>query len=192
MNKRDYIDNKISLHILKITSPDVNNGNGIRVTVWVSGCTNNCVGCHNEHTWKYCQGCRLDEYWYDDITTHDHIIELLKSDYIDGITISGGDPLCQTRVALNQLSSLLKEIHKTYPDKTVWLYTGKVLDDILNNGKYYNVLSQCDVVVDGPFIQSLRDITLPFRGSTNQRIINMRESFNEGKVVEIDDSIFRL
>lgn len=204
MCKEEIIDNKVKLHIMKITSPDVNNGKGIRVTVWVSGCTNKCPGCHNQHTWAYSQGKCIDDEWItynkdgsikeSTESTLNRILNLVSEDYIDGITISGGDPLCQTRIALNNLSSLLLSVKLWCPEKTIWLYTGKSLDNIdwkSPESKYYSVLHKCDVVVDGPYKQELRDITLPFRGSTNQRIIDMCASYVEGKIVEIDDSSFK-
>lgn len=193
MDKQEYIDKKTSLHIMNITSPDVNNGEGIRVTVWVSGCTNKCPGCHNQHTWAYCQGKMLDELWNKKDTTLNRILDLISLDYIDGITISGGDPLCQTRIALNNLSSLLLSVKLWYPEKTIWLYTGKSLDDIdwkNPNSKYYCVLHKCDVVVDGPYKQELRNITLPFRGSTNQRIIDMKASYASREIKTIPDETF--
>lgn len=203
MCKQEIIDNKVKLHIMNITSPDVNNGEGIRVTVWVSGCTNKCPGCHNQHTWAYGQGKGIDDEWVTynkdgsiketTESTVNRILNLVSEDYIDGITISGGDPLCQTRIALNNLSSLLISVKLWYPEKTIWLYTGKSLDDIdwkNPNSKYYCVLHKCDVVVDGPYKQELRNITLPFRGSTNQRIIDMKASYASREIKTIPDETF--
>ena len=155
------------LRILDITAPDINNGNGIRITVWIAGCTHKCKGCHNPWTWNYNQV-------KDFISEQDEILnklsDWLSRDYVDGVTFSGGDPLDQNITALKELMLLVKWIKRNYPSKTIWVYTGSVYEELSEYQK--EILELCDVLVDGPYKEELRDIAhTPFRGSTNQRII---------------------
>lgn len=158
------------MNYIAITSPDINNGSGCRVTLWIAGCSHKCLGCHNPGSHDYSAGKPLNE-------CKEELFEILSKPYIKGVTISGGDPLDQHCNSLAELESLLIEIKKRFPEKDIWLYTGFYLDDIMN-GRFiretdnmrFEVISLCDVIVDGPFILKERDVTLPFRGSKNQRI----------------------
>ena len=159
------------LRIIDITAPDINNGNGIRITVWIAGCTHKCKGCHNAWTWNYNQG-------KDFISEQDEILnklsDWLSRDYVDGITFSGGDPLDQNITALKELMLLVKWIKRNYPSKTIWVYTGYVYEELSEYQK--EILELCDVLVDGPYKEELRDIAhCPFRGSTNQRILYLNK-----------------
>lgn len=159
------------LRILDITAPDINNGNGIRITVWIAGCTHKCKGCHNPWTWNYNQG-------KDFISEQDEILnklsDWLSRDYVDGVTFSGGDPLDQNITALKELMLLVKWIKRNYPSKTIWVYTGSVYEELSEYQK--EILELCDVLVDGPYKEELRDIAhCPFRGSTNQRILYLNK-----------------
>lgn len=157
---------------LKITAPDINNGLGCRVTLWIPGCTHKCPGCHNKWTHKYNQGYTLGP------ISECKIYDWLNKSYIKGLTISGGDPLDQIDEDLNDLKDFLKRFRESYGDsKDVWVYTGYKIEDL--DEKQLEVLKYCDVLVDGKYIQELRDVTLPFRGSSNQRIINLKEYFKE-------------
>lgn len=159
------------LRILDITAPDINNGNGIRVTLWVAGCTHKCKGCHNSWTWKYEQGKVLSKE-FNNICNK--LSEWLKKDYVEGLTISGGDPLDQSNQSLYELNSLLRWVKLNYPEKNIWLYTGYVYEEL--NKVQKEVLEYVDVLVDGPYKEELRDIAhCPFRGSTNQRILKLDE-----------------
>ena len=185
--------NKPNLHILTVTGPDINNGPGFRVTIWVSGCNHMCPGCQNKHTWNYGQGHELSDIVpYTNITYKDRILNLISDDNIDGVTFSGGDPLDQSTSGLQELSDFMSIIRKRYPKKTIWLYTGFHFEDLLvfHLDVYKEILSNCDVIVDGPYIQQRRNITIPFRGSTNQRIIDVQKSLKENKICIIDDSEF--
>ena len=185
-----HIDKSNDLHIIAVTGPDINNGPGFRVTIWVSGCTHACPGCQNKHTWKYSQGHKLDDMVpYTNITYKDKILNLIGDEHIDGVTISGGDPLDQSVQALEELAKFLSNIKKRYPEKSIWLYTGYFIED-LNNYPYKEVIKNCDVIIDGPYVKEKRNITIPFRGSTNQRIIDVQKSFKENKICTIDDSEF--
>lgn len=186
----DNIDKSNDLHIIAVTGPDINNGPGFRVTIWVSGCTHACPGCQNKHTWKYAKGHKLDDMVpYTNITYKDKILNLIGDEHIDGVTISGGDPLDQSVQALEELAKFLSNIKKRYPKKSIWLYTGYFIED-LKNYPHKEVIKNCDVIIDGPYVKEKRNITIPFRGSTNQRIIDVKKSFEENKICIIDDSEF--
>ena len=154
------------MRYINITSPDINNGTGFRVTLWVAGCSHHCKGCHNPETWNYNQGKKLKE-------IKEELFDKLSKSYISGITISGGDPLSQNKLSLLELYFLLRKIKRKFPNKDIWLYTGDVIEDINKDKLKKLVLSQCDVLVDGPYKYALRDTSLAFRGSSNQRIIHL-------------------
>ena len=159
------------LRILDITAPDINNGNGIRVTLWVAGCTHKCKGCHNSWTWDYNQGKGLIEN-QDEILNK--LSDWLKRDYVDGLTISGGDPLDQDKNALFELKQIINWVKMNFPSKTIWIYTGYTHEEL--NEYQLAVIENIDVLVDGPYKEELRDIAhCPFRGSTNQRIIYLKK-----------------
>lgn len=179
------------LRIVDITAPDINNGNGIRVTLWVAGCTNHCKGCHNAWTWDYEQGRPFNKYEED---IKEQLANWLSRDYVQGLTISGGDPMCQDAEALRSLISLVAWMRDEFPTKDIWLYTGLTLESIKENPKFKlwefkrkrkimaikhlqrSLISHVDVLVDGPYIEEKRDVVhCPFRGSTNQRIIYMKD-----------------
>lgn len=184
-----HMEKSNNLHIMAVTGPDINNGPGFRVTIWVSGCTHACPGCQNRHTWKYGQGHKLDDMVPYHITCKEKILNLIGDKHIDGVTISGGDPLDQSAQALKELAKFLSNIKKRYPEKSIWLYTGYLIED-LKNYPHKEVIKNCDVIIDGPYIKEKRNITIPFRGSTNQRIIDVQKSFKENKICTIDDSEF--
>ena len=156
------------MRILNITSPDVNNGAGFRVTLWVAGCSHHCKGCHNPETWNYKQGKTLRDVRKD-------LFEQLDKQYIQGITLSGGDPLAQSKISLIQLYFLLRKIKRKFPHKDIWIYSGYTYEEIMQDSFKKLVLSVCDVLVDGPYKYSLRDTSLAFRGSSNQRIIYLND-----------------
>ena len=155
------------MKILNITSPDVNNGTGFRVTLWIAGCSHHCRGCHNPESWDYNQGKSLREVRKD-------LFDRLDKSYIQGLTLSGGDPLAQSRKSLLELYFLLRRIKKKFPNKDIWIYSGYTHEEILQDKFKKLVLSQCDVLVDGLYKYALRDTSLPFRGSSNQRIIYLK------------------
>lgn len=153
------------MRYLKITSPDIENGIGCRATLWIPGCAHNCPGCHTPWTHNYNQG---DEFTTD---TFDELISILDKDYIAGLTISGGDPLMQSDEVLTDLLQLVFDVKEKFPNKTIWIYTGYYKKELKNI--QLDILKYTDVLVDGPFIEKLKDTTIPFRGSTNQRIIRI-------------------
>lgn len=142
-----------------ITCPDVCNGTGCRVILWLQGCTHHCKGCQNPETWCFNGGKEFDT------KAKDKLIELLKLPYIKGLTLSGGDPLD----SYQDVYKLLVELKERFKDKDIWLYTGYTLDEIENSDKHI-VLDYIDYLIDGTYQEKLRDITLAFRGSSNQTI----------------------
>lgn len=166
------------MNYLTVTAPDINNGTGLRVTLWVAGCSNRCPGCHNMHTWDYNQGKPVTE-------AYDEIKKWADRPYISGLTVSGGDPFSQSDDNLDKLHEFILTFKSEYMDKNIWLFTGEKFEDAVKHPIKKRIIDLCDVIVDGPFIQELRDTTLAFRGSSNQRIINVPESIQENKVIEL-------
>ena len=151
----------------EITYPDVNNGEGCRVTLFVSGCSHRCKGCHNPETWNFDFGKDFN----DDVKNR--LFDIVSKPYIKGLTLSGGDPLD----SYDDVLDLVKEFRNRFGEtKDIWVYTGYVIDDLLSLNKE-EILEYIDVLVDGEYIEEQRDISLAFRGSKNQRIIKMRERF---------------
>lgn len=142
-----------------ITYPDVSNGKGCRVVLWVQGCSHHCKNCHNPETWDFCQGREFTEEYKN------KLIELINLPYIKGLTLSGGDPLDSCEDVYN----LLVEVRDKCKGKDIWLYTGYTIDEIKSSDKS-KVLSLINVLVDGLYKEELRNISLPFRGSSNQTI----------------------
>lgn len=158
------------MNYLTITYPDINNGPGFRATLWIAGCSHKCHGCHNKHTWDYSLGKKMNS-----IEFNKEIDDIFKNEYITGLTISGGDPLDQSENDLKELYVFLKSFKKKYPDKNIWIYSGFTYDELChkNSQTTSNILELCDILVDGPYIESLRDTSLAFRGSHNQNIIKI-------------------
>lgn len=165
----------------EIKNYDIANGLGVRVTLFVSGCTHHCKGCFNPMTWDFGYGKPFTE------DTENQIIEMLAPDYIDGLTLLGGEPM----EADNQraLLPLLKKFKERYPKKNIWCYTGYTLEtDLLSESRAKcevtdEILSLIDVLVDGEFIEEQKNISLAFRGSENQRIIDLPRTLKEEKTI---------
>ena len=167
------------MNYMQIEKTSVANGKGIRTVLWVSGCSLHCKGCQNPETWDFKAGKPFDE------KAKDELFEALDKPYIKGLTISGGNPLeFENQIALY---NLLTEYKNRFPQKDVWLYTGFTFNEqVFELDDFYiykQILKMCDVIVDGEFIQEQRDITLPFRGSSNQRLIDVKQTLNNKKIV---------
>lgn len=150
------------MNYIRVDKFNLLNGDGCRVVLWVSGCNHCCKGCHNPETWNPTAGILFNE------QTRMEIFEALNKDYISGITYSGGDPLYPDNI--ETITTLAKEIREKFPSKDQWLYTGYKYEDIQDK----EILNYINVLVDGPFIEELKDPKLHWRGSSNQRIIKLR------------------
>lgn len=177
-----------------IRNLDISNGEGVGVSLFVQGCDRHCFNCFNPNTWDFNGG----KEWTEE--TKNKFIKLIDRPYINRISILGGEPLAEQN--LDEVLSLIKEIRISFPDKTIWLYTGFEWNQIMNikvtqpffscqdlESKIQNVLKRqeiikrCNVVVDGEYIDGQRDITLKWRGSSNQRVIDVEQSLAQNKVV---------
>ena len=154
-----------------ITKDDMKNGDGLRVVLWLSGCRHCCPGCQNPVTWNPEDGLIFDD------TAKKEVEDQLGKPYISGVTFSGGDPLFSAN--LEEVTILCREWKERFPKKTIWLYTGEVWEDIQN----LEVVNYIDVLVDGRFEQEKKDNLLHWRGSGNQRVIDVQESLQCGKVM---------
>ena len=165
-----------------IKNTDIANGEGVRVSLFVSGCTHHCKNCFNPETWDFCYGNPFTE------EVENKIIKMLEPSYIKGLTLLGGEPMePQNQKALLPFVKKIRE--KFGSTKNIWCYTGFIFDkDLAPNGRVYTdstdeLLKNIDVLVDGPFIEDLKNISLKFRGSSNQRIINLPETFKQNEIV---------
>lgn len=159
------------MNYLSIKKPDVANGPGIRVSIFVSGCPHHCKGCFNVESWDWNAG---EPYTLDTLR---EITDFLQNSYVSGITLLGGEPFAQD----GDIESLCEVIKREYPDKTIWAYSGYTFEALLE--KNHSLLKYIDVLVDGRFIESLKDLRLRFRGSSNQRIIDVPKSLEKKDVV---------
>jgi len=155
----------------KLNKADIANGPGVRVSLFVSGCDLKCKGCFNREAWDFEYGEPFTSALIAEI------LDALEPDYISGLTILGGEPLHKANY--NEVKRICRRVKQYFPDKTIWLYTGKTFENV----GYWAIFDYVDVVVDGPFIESQKDITLKFRGSRNQRIIDVQESIKLGTVI---------
>lgn len=164
-----------------IRTDDMLNGEGLRVVLFTSGCNHYCKNCQNPQTWDYNSGIKF---------TKDNIEEIkveLRKDYISGLTLSGGDPLNEHN--LEDIYELCSIVKKEFPNKTIWLYTGYTWEEIFKeiNSWHYTILKQiislCDVLVDGMYIEELSDINYPWAGSTNQRVIDVKKTLDKNEIV---------
>ncbi len=169
------------MNIGQILLADSANGLGMRISIFVSGCTNHCPGCFQPETWDFLFGRPYTK------EIEDALIKELKKPYYDGLTILGGEPF----EVENQrgIISLIRRVKKECPEKTIWAYTGFTYErDLINNGCRHievtdEILDSIDILIDGKFIQELKNINLNFRGSENQRIIDMKKTRAEHKVI---------
>ncbi|WP_072525174.1 anaerobic ribonucleoside-triphosphate reductase activating protein [Clostridium sp. Marseille-P3244] len=165
----------------EIKKCDIANGEGVRVSLFVSGCTHHCPGCFNEDTWDFNYGKEFTQ------ETEEEILEALSLDYINGLSLLGGEPFEPQNQEV--LVKLLRKVKEQYPAKDIWCYSGYLFDkELLGESRARcgctdEMLSMLDVLVDGRFVEALKDITLVFRGSSNQRVIDVKQSLERGEVV---------
>ena len=182
----------------------MNNGSGLRVVLWLSGCNHHCKNCQNPQTWDVNSGILFDE------SAKEELFRELGKDYISGITLTGGDPLHENN--LDEVMSLIKEIRERFPSKTIWLYTGYVVKlvehrmvdldynivygysfmtenpskNAIDNFKRASIIGGVDVVVDGEYKEELRDVSLHWVGSSNQRVIDIKKSIKQKRITTIE------
>ena len=182
----------------------MNNGSGLRVVLWLSGCNHHCKNCQNPQTWDVNSGILFDE------SAKEELFRELGKDYISGITLTGGDPLHENN--LDEVISLIKEIRERFPSKTIWLYTGYVVKlvehrmvdldynvvcgysfmtenpskNAIDNFKRASIIGGVDVVVDGEYKEELRDVSLHWVGSSNQRVIDIKKSIEQKRITTIE------
>jgi len=173
------------MHYGTIKTCDIANGPGVRVTLFVSGCTNQCKNCFQPETWDFDYGQPFDE------MAEERIFTELSHSYVRGLTLLGGEPFePQNQEAL---VPFLRKVREQYPDKDIWSFTGFTLEQLKTDGSHPrcaytdDMLDLLDVLVDGRFVEELHDITLRFRGSSNQRLIDMNKTRETGEIVLWDE-----
>lgn len=169
------------MNFAAIKKTDVANGPGVRVSLYVSGCTHHCKNCFNQETWDFAYGKPFTEAQVEEI------LQALAPSYIRGFSLLGGEPF--EPVNQKVLVKVLKKIRETYPQKTIWCYSGYLFDKDMLAGRLGDfattkeMLSYIDVLVDGEFVDALKNLNLRFKGSENQRIINVPKSLAAGKII---------
>lgn len=171
------------MKVAEIKFNDIANGPGVRTSLFVSGCTHHCFNCFNQIAWDFNYGKPYTK------EIEDSIIESLKPDYIAGLTLLGGEPM--EFVNQEGLVNLVKRVKQELPNKTIWCFTGYLFDDLLYAGKMHGdhtdeLLSCIDVIVDGEYLDAQHDISLIFKGSRNQRTIDVQRSLKENDIIEIN------
>ena len=169
------------MNYAEIKNCDIANGPGVRISLFVSGCSHHCKGCFNEVAWDYNYGKPFTE------EVEDQILAMMKPSYIKGLTLLGGEPFDPRNQ--EAVVHLLRKVRKAYPEKTIWAFTGYLFDRDLLAGKVGNpeitreYLSYLEVLVDGKFVEELKNLNLRFRGSENQRLIHVPASLEAGEVI---------
>lgn len=158
-----------------IKTDDMLNGDGLRVTCWVSGCSIECFNCYNPQTWDFNSGIPFTD------DTMQEILYDLSKPYIKGLTLSGGHPLDPHNAP--KVLEIVKRVKMVFPNKDIWIYSGYVWEDIIKDNTLKEILKCTDVLVDGAYVDELRDISLAFRGSSNQRIIDVKKTLDSNEVI---------
>ena len=153
------------------------NGDGIRVSLWVSGCSLHCKGCQNPQTWQFNSGIPFDKNAFQEL------YEALDKSYIQGLTLTGGNPMDNMPEVLH----ICRTVKEKFPNKDIWLYSGYTFEELQQSRVAMCILEYVDVLVDGPYIEEQRDISLQWRGSKNQRIIDVQETLKQGKIITIQN-----
>lgn len=155
---------------------DIANGPGVRVSLFVSGCRRHCKNCFNSETWDFNYGNPFDK------NTMNEIIEALDKDFIEGFSVLGGEPF--ERENRETVANIVRTVRERFPDKTIWCYSGFVFEELKDNAR--SILDSIDVLVDGAFVEEKKNLRLKFRGSENQRILDVKSSLKEGRAVELE------
>ena len=173
------------MHYGEIKNCDIANGEGVRVTLFVSGCTNHCKNCFQPQTWDFEFGQPFTA------ETEEQLLAMLQPDYINGLTVLGGEPFEPSNQ--RALLPFLRRVREQYPKKNIWCFSGFTYEELKTEGSHPRcevtdeMLDQLDVLVDGRFVEELKDISLRFRGSSNQRLIDMKKSREAGELVLLPD-----
>lgn len=168
------------MHYGEIKNCDIANGEGVRISLFVSGCTNHCENCFQPQTWDFNYGTPFTK------ETEDELLRLLAPDYINGLTLLGGEPFEPENQ--RELVPFVEKVRKRYPQKNIWAFTGYIYDkDLIAGGRKHTpdtdrLLAAIDVLVDGPFIVEEKDLRLKFRGSRNQRVIDLKKTLESGTI----------
>ncbi len=168
------------MNYAKINRNDIANGTGVRVTLFVSGCTHHCKGCFNQEAWDFDYGKPFTA------DTENELLEALAPSYIKGLTLLGGEPMEPQNQRV--LVKVLKKVKEKYPQKTVWCYSGYTFEELTGKSRARcevtaQMLNMIDVLVDGKFVEELKDISLRFKGSSNQRLIDLKATLTLGEIV---------
>lgn len=161
------------MYVSGIEEDSVVDGEGVRVTIFISGCNHNCKNCHNPETHEFTYGKKYDDNMKKEIFSH------IKP-FHNGITLSGGDPMYSAK----ELLEFIKEFKKRFKNMNIWLYTGFVWENIIKDKDKFDLAKECDVIVDGLYDESKKDYTLAFRGSTNQRFIDVQQTLLKKSIVK--------
>ena len=163
------------MNYIKTSKNDIANGIGIGCVLWVSGCRCGCKNCHNQSTWDFNAGQPFTE------DTMQEILLTLTKPYISRFTISGGHPLDPQNAP--EVLKIVKRVKMVFPNKDIWVYSGYEWENIIKDETLREIMKYTDILVDGPYIDELRDVSLAFRGSSNQRIIDVQKSFATNQVI---------
>lgn len=158
-----------------ISHDDMNNGEGLRVVLWLSGCNHRCYNCQNPQTWNSQSGILFDE------SAKEELFSELRKDYTSGITLSGGDPLYEEN--LKDVLDLVSEIRLLMPEKSIWIYSGFTWEETRLHELMRQIIDQCNIMVDGRFVDSLKDLSLKWKGSSNQRVIDVHKTLTQERVI---------
>ena len=172
------------MNYASIRRMDISNGEGIRVSLFVSGCNSHCPGCFNQEAQSFDYG----KPYTDEVEKE--ILDLVSGEHVDGLSILGGDPLWQDESGIKQLINLINKTHDL--GKTVWLWSGFTWESVMNANSSIEkcrkkLVESCDVFIDGPFEEAKKDLSLHWRGSSNQRVINVKESLRQNQIVLYTD-----
>lgn len=161
----------------QIRTIDISDGPGVRVGLYTQGCPFHCKGCWNQDTWDFDSGKLLDK------SAKKAILDSVSKEFVSGLSILGGEPLVKNN--LDELKELVSSIKSKYPEKTVWVWSGFLFEDL--DKDQLEFINMCDVLVDGQFVEELKDLNLEYRGSSNQRVIDIKKTIISGNIVELEN-----
>lgn len=166
------------MNYTRLLKADIANGPGFRLTLWVTGCMRKCPGCFNEEAQDPKFGQKFDE------ETKKRIFKELAEPTCDGLSLMGGEPLSKVSDNRKQIIQLCKECKERFPEKDIWVWSGYTFEEIAGDRSMNGILNYVDVIVDGAFVESKKDLSCPFRGSTNQRVIDVKKTLERKSVIE--------